>query len=271
MTFEKPILCEDGRILFILPTLGERLSLFEKALESIAAQKPYLPDIYIVTPLINNVMKNIAKKYSARLIKDPGGGISIAVNEGIKNAKSSHAYIGWMGDDDLLRENSIKNTFEALENNKNAVLAFGYCDYIDEKDNIIFTSKAGSIAPWLMTWGPNLVPLPGILFKADALDKIGLFSESLKYAMDLDALLKLRKYGNFINTKQTLAAFRWHPDSITVSNRLKSLAEAKKIKRAHMSNNAKKLAPLWEWVVDIATKYAAKRVNKATTRSLSSK
>ena len=271
MENDKIALKNGSRILFVLPTLGDRPSLVEKALKSVASQKPYPSDIYIVTPTINKVMKDLAKRYKAELVKDPGGGISKAVNEGIRNAKPNHEFVGWMGDDDLLREGSLKATFEALEHNNKAVLAFGYCDYIDEKGNLIFTSKAGSIAPWLMTWGPNLVPLPGILFKIKELNEVGRFSESLRYAMDLDALLKLRKLGKFINTKKTLAAFRWHPDSTTVDNRQKSLAEAKEVKRKHMGKLIRVFAPTWEWAVDLATKHAAKRVNKSTKNNLSSK
>lgn len=238
--------------------------MIEKALDSVVSQKPLSPDIYIVTPLNSPKMLAIAKQYNAIIIKDPGGGISVAVNTGIKNAKPYHEYIGWMGDDDLLRPGSLAATFNLLEKNRKAVLAYGYCDYIDEKDNIIFTSRAGSLAPWLMTWGPNLVPLPGILFRIKEVNNVGGFSEKLKYTMDLDILLRLRKKGELANTKKTLAAFRWHPNSTTVDNRHKSLLEAQFVKRKYMHKWTRAMAPTWEWLVIIATKYATKKVNKAT-------
>jgi GT2 family glycosyltransferase len=112
-----------------------------------------------------------------------------------------------------------------------------------------------------MSWGPNLVPLPGILYRHSAIQKAGDFDESLKYAMDLDMLLRLRKLGNFVCTGKTLAAFRWHTTSTTVANRQASLDEAARIKSRYLPKALRPLAPVWEIPVQLATKLAAKRVS----------
>ena len=56
-------------------------------------------------------------------------------------------------------------------------------------------SRAGRAARWLLPWGPDLIPHPGSIIRLDALRAIGLFDPSLKYAMDLDAFLSLRAHG----------------------------------------------------------------------------
>ena len=166
-----------------------------------------------------------------------------------------------MGDDDILLPNALETTRKALVKNKNATVAFGYCDYVDSNGKYIFTSKAGSLAPWIMTWGPNLVPMMGLMFRKSSFNEIGGFDESLKYAMDLDLLLKLRKIGPFINTKQTLSNFRWHATSQTVSNRPKVLTETEGIKKKHLPAPLNRLTFLWNWFIRIATTLAVKRVN----------
>jgi GT2 family glycosyltransferase len=112
-----------------------------------------------------------------------------------------------------------------------------------------------------MTWGPNLVPLPGMMFRLSSLNQIGGFDENNKYSMDLDVLLRMRKIGKIINTKRTLASFRWHAESTTVSSRGKSLKEAAAVKRKYLPKYLRPFAPLWEVPVGIATRLAARRVS----------
>ena len=44
--------------------------------------------------------------------------------------------------------------------------------------------------------------------------------------MDLDAFLKLRRRGRFVWTRETVSAFRWHAESLTVSDRSASSRES---------------------------------------------
>jgi len=242
----------------IIPTLGERIDLLKLSLESIISQQPR-PDIVLVCPLKNTAIVNMAKKLKIVMLEDPGS-LTAAINTGIAYAKDKYDFIGWMGDDDLLSPNSLQTSVAALDNHPRATVAFGYCDYIDDDGHKIFTSMAGDLAPWIMTWGPDLVPLPGSLIRRSSLDKAGEYDVSLKYAMDLDMFLRLRKLGPFVNTKTVLASFRWHPTSTTVANRTGSLEEAAAVKRKYLPKYLRPFAPIWEVPVGIATRLAAHRV-----------
>jgi len=253
-------------VLVVLATLGQRPDLLRQTLTSITKQRIKNVDVVLVYPFKDKVTTKLASEFHTKTIDDPGS-MCAAVNAGIKSAKPKHKYITWIGDDDLLAPDSLKTTISALENNDDAVAAFGYCDYINDTDKRLLTSKAGSLAPWLMTWGPNLIPLPGSLFRSSVLLAMDQpFDESLKYAMDLDLFLRLRKIGRLINTHTVVLAFRWHASSTTVANRDKSLSEARLVKRRYMSPVQKFFAPLWEKPVYIATKIAANRVNSIAIR-----
>jgi hypothetical protein len=172
-----------------------------------------------------------------------------------------HEFGGWMGDDDLLRPGATAAAVTSLDANPEAVLAYGYCDYINDKGRTIFTSRAGRLAPWIMKWGPNLLPLPGLLYRLSAAKKVGDYDESLKYSMDLDMWLRLSKQGQFINTEKTLGAFRWHDTSTTVANRKASLREAARVKRKYLTGPMRVISPVWEVPVKIATRVAVRRAN----------
>jgi hypothetical protein len=65
------------------------------------------------------------------------------------------------------------------------------------------------------------------------LKRAGGLDEKLKYTMDLDLLLSLSTLGSFIKTHRVIAAFCWHPASLTIANRKASLLEAQVVQRRH--------------------------------------
>jgi GT2 family glycosyltransferase len=246
-------------VLVTIPTLGQRLDLLEHTLESVATQEAYTPTIAVVCPKKSVDARKLAEKFGATILDDPGT-LSGAINVAYREIKP-HTYSTWLGDDDLLRPGSLATSVAALEVHPEAVVAYGGCDYINEQDKVLFTNHSSRFAPWIMRWGPNLVPLPGILYRHSAIQQAGEFDESLKYAMDLDMLLRLRKLGGFVFTGKTLAAFRWHTTSTTVANRQASLDEAKRIKAHYLPAAARPFMPLWEIPVQYATRFAARRAS----------
>lgn len=249
-------------VLVVIATLGKRSDYLTLTLESIKNQDYPALDIVLVYPSKSEETKLLARKYNATSIDDPGS-MSAAVNVGILSANKQHKYVTWIGDDDLLEKDMIKNSVDTLEKHPNSTASFGYCHYIDDRGSQLFTSKAGRIAPWLMTWGPNLVPLPGSMFRLSSLRKLDhLFDESLNYAMDLDLFLRLKKMGPLVNVGSPVSSFRWHSNSTTVSNRQASLREAEVVKRRYLNSFSRSIAPVWELPVRVATSIAAKKVSK---------
>jgi hypothetical protein len=110
-----------------------------------------------------------------------------------------------------------------------------------------------------------------MLIRQDAWNSVGGVDETLSHAFDLDLLLKLRAFGDFTAVDAVVSCFRWHPDSLTVSDRSKSLNESEVIKRRYLSPRQKKLKWLWEHPVRVATKIAAQRLNKRAYRMSAAK
>jgi GT2 family glycosyltransferase len=247
--------------LIILPTLGQREEYLKETIASIRQQTYQDFDIAIIYPLKNRFVTAIADELGAIKVPDPGG-LSAALNAGIAAAKPHHEFISWIGDDDLLTPESLERAVRALSDNPTSPVAYGYCDYIDQNGGFLFKSKAGSLAPWIMTWGPNLLPLPGALFRKDAILKVGGFDESNKHSMDLDIFLRLKKIGKFINTKHTLAAFRWHSDSMSVASRDIATKEAEAVKYKYTHPLLRPLTSLWFIPTRYASKLAAKKLSK---------
>jgi GT2 family glycosyltransferase len=250
-------------ILVILPTLGDRVELLGATLASISEQRADVAlTLVVVAPVSAVAARELAGRYGAVIVDDPKTGISAAINSGI-GARTSEDYYAWVGDDDLFRPGGLALLKRMLDDDPGAVLAYGGCDYVDPNDKILAVSNSAGLAKFLLPWGPDLIPHPGTMIRLDALEEIGGFDTTLKYAMDLDAFLKLRRFGRFIWTRVSVSAFRWHPDSLTVANRLHSSRESELVKRRHLPAWMRPLSPVWNYPIRWASAVAAKRVSAA--------
>lgn len=252
---------ETKRILVVLPTLGDRLSTLQETLETIEAQRKSVSlRLVVVAPSAAVRARELAKKFGADIVDDPKTGISEAINCGIR-AREGEEYYAWMGDDDLFRPLGLSRLQALLDSNLDAVVAYGGCDYIDPTGKVLAQSAAGKLAQILLPWGPDLIPHPGSMIRLDALEQIGMFDQQLKYAMDLDAFLKLKKLGKFVFTREIVSAFRWHPDSLTVANRRNSSLESEAVKAKHLPTFLRPVRFVWQYPIRWASSLAANLVS----------
>jgi GT2 family glycosyltransferase len=248
----------SARVLLVIATLGQRPEYLEQTIASIRDQ--LIPvDLVLVAPIGNQHVQDLAATMAIPLLPDPGS-LPEAINAGATALKPQHDYINWLNDDDLLEPNTIHRVVAALDNNPKASVAFGHCRYIDTQGQELWISRTGKLAPWVLPWGPDLVPQPGMLVRASAWNQVGGIDSSFSLAFDLDLLLKLRKVGSLIAVPEVVSSFRWHPDSLTVDDRTKNLVESERAKRAALPAAIRPLTPLWDYPMRVAIRFAAKRV-----------
>lgn len=250
-----------NQILVVLPTLGDRLATLRQTLESIDEQRTDVSlTLVVVAPAGALEARKLAKQFGAKIVDDPKTGISAAINCGLA-ARSGEEYYAWMGDDDLFKPGGLAKLLSLMKSLKKPIVAYGGCEYIDPSGKVLAVSNAGKLAQLILQWGPDLIPHPGSMINLDSLDEISGFDVTLKYAMDLDVFLKLKKLGSFASTRETVSAFRWHPDSLTVANRSQSSAESEKVKASHLPAIMKPFSFLWVIPVRWASQYAAWRIS----------
>lgn len=246
-----------AQVLVAVPTLGERPSFLRQTLASIREQG-VAADVVIVGPV--HRIESVAQEFTAQVVPDPGS-LPAAINAGVSRAESHHTFVTWLNDDDLLTAGSLQQTTKGLNVQPASVLAYGACEYIDEHDQLLWTSKAGKWAQRILAWGPDLIPQPGMLVRRSAWDAVGGVDESLRFAFDLDLLLRLKQHGSFVDVGSVVSRFRWHATSLTVGDRTTSLNESEEVKRRYLSPRAARMKWMWERPVRGATRFAAGRVN----------
>jgi GT2 family glycosyltransferase len=173
----------------------------------------------------------LCEEFGVRFIPQGSRGIGAAINYGWQLCGDAAEYWGWLGDDDLLAEGGVAWSVRALARMPAASMVYGDCEYIDETGRRLFVARPTRWAASLLRWGPNLVPQPGSLARAAAVAAAKGLDEALRYAMDLDLFLRLQRVGPIVYTPRTLAAFRWHEGSTTVSATANSEQEALYVRR----------------------------------------
>ncbi|EXI86019.1 MAG: hypothetical protein AW12_02198 [Candidatus Accumulibacter sp. BA-94] len=250
----------EDRVLMIVPTLGRRIDLLRRTLESLHTGQGVGVDAVLVTPKAGLAMRELASHFGAKVTETPGH-ISAAVNHGLTVAGPQHRFAGWIGDDDLLRPGALARAVAVLRRDTTASAAFGACDYIDVAGATMFTRRPPPLAPWLMHLVPGVVKQEATLFRLTALREIGGLDESLRFAMDLDLMLRLQSVGPMRRVEATLGAFCWHPGSITIVNREASLVEAQAIQRRHAPTWLRPVFPLLQWSIGVLLRRMAARIN----------
>jgi GT2 family glycosyltransferase len=203
-------------------------------------------------------------------VLDSGAGLASAINQGINALPPSVQYVNWLGDDDILQRDSLATSSEVLDSKSNVVMTFGSCEYINDQGLVVWINHSGQWAVPLLSFGPDLIPQPGALFRRSAFEAVGGLNSEFGWAFDFDLFIRLSKLGSLKFMNQTMAQFRWHPESLSVEHRKHSVVEASKVRISHLPSWIRPISFIWEYPVRQATLITGKRVTaKAQSKAKS--
>jgi GT2 family glycosyltransferase len=239
--------------------LGKRPDYLQQCLSSIRAAGDAF--ILLVAPSDFDSKALLSSGLIDQVADDPQSGLPAAINLGIRELPDDVKFTNWLGDDDMLAPDSLGKTSKVLESNPDVVLVFGSCDYVDPKGEVLWTNRSGQWAVPLLRFGPDLIPQPGALFRRESFNAIGALSAEFDWAFDFDLFIKLSKKGSVRFIPETVASFRWHPESLSVEFRAKSVEEASRVRVSHLPAILRRLSAIWEYPVRQATLIAGSRVN----------
>ena len=258
----------NARVGIVVPTLGKRPDYLEKCLRSIRSAGD--AHILLVGPSTLDTVRLQSDSLIDSFVLDAGGGLASAINQGINALPPSVQYVNWLGDDDILKPDSLITSSEVLDSKSNVVMTFGSCEYINDQGLVVWINHSGQWAVPLLRFGPDLIPQPGGLFRRSAFEAVGGLNSEFGWAFDFDLFIRLSKLGKLQYISQTMAQFRWHPESLSVEHRKHSVADASKVRISHLPSWLRPVSFIWEYPVRQATLIAGKRVSaKAQSKAKS--
>ena len=188
----------NPKISIIIPAYNAS-NFLEEAIESAVAQTYDNYEIIVVNDGSKDegATRAIAEKYvtngQIKYIEKENGGVSSALNEGIKNM--SGEYFSWLSHDDMYSPTKLENQVRLLQNNSNKELIV-MCGnrQINEKtefinDGSIQRFENGSIVSardaLISLYNHGSFHGCSLLIPKAIFDKCGYFNEQLKYSQDL--------------------------------------------------------------------------------------
>ena len=240
------------RVGFVVPTLGTRIGYITECLKSLESEGVF---IAVIGP--DNLTQKANLSQADLVIDDQGLPLPEAINLGVKALPERIEYISWLGDDDLLLPGATDAQIEILDSDTRVVATYGKCQYIDAQGNDLIIQRSGQFAAHLLSWGPNLIPQPGGLFRRSAWDKLNGLESVFSQAFDTDLFLRMKKIGDVIYTGNILANYRWHDDALSVRNRWLSIKESS-LARKRSAGRSILNSPIIDWPVRLATLAAGK-------------
>jgi GT2 family glycosyltransferase len=245
----------------VVPTLGLRTKYLIESLTSVRQ----IESAHICVVVPEHVDRaNWLQELCDQVVNDPGNGLAAAINAGIATLPESVHYINWLGDDDLLIGQGYASLANALDKNEKSPLAYGFCRYINGEGHVLFEVRSGPWAGRLMWFGPQLISQPAMLFRREVFEKLGGLDESLRWAFDLDLLLKMSRLGELEMVPETVAAYRWHQEALSVGSRRGSVKEASLVRRSHLPMWLGLASRIWEPLVRILILLAGRIVSRIT-------
>ena len=254
------IVADLNEVGFIVPTLGSRSEYLLKCLESIASAG--CGNIYVVGPQAK--LQKIPKLASLQInfIQDSGEGLTEAINQGVFSLPSDIKYFGWLGDDDLLAQNSILNSLKIFESVENTVATYGSCRYISPDGSEIFLNKSGRWASKYMKFLPNLIPQPGSLIRRSTFELIGGLKPTYPLSFDFEMFFNLKRFGKLVFINEVQSSFRWHPGSLSVDQRKLAVKQTSQIRKNNLTIFFKKLSFIWEPILMRVTLLIGSKINE---------
>jgi glycosyltransferase involved in cell wall biosynthesis len=222
---EREYLAGDLPLVSIITPAYNRASYLDETIQSVLAQDyPNIEYIVLNDGSTDNT-REVLKKYTGRLIWETHSnmGETKTVNKGWSMAHGEIVAVA--NSDDPLLPRAVSSAVAFLQTHPDILVAYPDWDFIDPDSNVTGHHQVPEYDYLYMLRRHHCSVGPGAFIRRQAFELAGMRDPEFRYVADFEYWLRLGLYGKFARIPKTLATFRVHPDSASVSHRGQAMAQ----------------------------------------------
>jgi glycosyltransferase involved in cell wall biosynthesis len=166
-----------------------------------------------------------------RVLRDVGGGISHAMNRGIEAA--SGEFVAHLHSDDYYASDDVLASVAACFAQQQVDWVFGAIAVL-RNGRLLPPYPLRRFSYRALASGRASVPHPAVFIRRAVFERVGLFDETLEYAMDIDLWLRLARIARPATIDRPLTVFREHAASVSSANKVKARQEEFRVRRRYL-------------------------------------
>jgi len=209
----------------VITPVYNRKQYIEETIESVLSQNyPKLEYIVLNDGSTDDTLA-VVKRYDGRLYWEshPNMGETRTVNRGFELARGD--IVGVVNSDDPLLPGAIARIMKEFEENPGVDVIYPDWNLIDQAGEVVFLNRTRDYSFADMYRLQACIPGPAAFFRRTVFEKLEGRNPSYRFVADFDYWLRAGLEFNFKRLPEVLATFRVHPDSISVSQRNREMAQ----------------------------------------------
>ena len=216
----------------------------EETIRSVLLQN-YAPLEYIVVDGgSNDGTVEILRRYEAWLswVSEPDRGQTDAINKGLRMASGD--VLAYLNSDDIFLPDGVHTIADYMQHRPEMGLVYGHCRVLDEKGTMLGYLPHHPFSLQRTIERGEFLPQQATFWRREAMTKVGVFDDTLHYAMDYEYFIRIAKAFPVGYVSEAVAGFRMQAASKTVSQSEKHWREALAVSERHG------LRPWHPWYLD---------------------
>lgn len=202
-----------------------RASYLDETIQSVLGQDyPGLEYIVLDDGSTDNTPE-VLRRYDGRIAWEthPNMGETRTVNKGFGLARGEIVVV--VNSDDPLLPGAVRAAAEFMQAHPDVLVAYPDWNFIGPKSEVTEHIRVREYDYLFMVGHHFCTPGPGAFIRRRAIELAGGRDPSFRYVADFEFWLRVAMHGPFARIPQTLATFRVHPQSASVSDRGAQMAE----------------------------------------------
>ena len=203
----------------IITAAYNRASYLDETIQSVLTQDYLRIEYIVLDDGSTDNTREVLKKYNGQIIWEshPNMGETRTINKGLGMAHGD--IIAIVNSDDPLLPSAVNTAVAFMQGQPDILVAYPDWNYIGPDSKVRSRVELPEYEYMYMLRRHFCTPGPGAFIRRRAIELAGMRDPDFKYAADFEYWLRLGLYGKFAHIPKTLATFRVHPDSASVSSK----------------------------------------------------